>query len=182
MLRTIGNSSSNVAFMASRCDRQRSSNSGGSNKGNSSSEEGRIQVVVIFKKDAWEINGFRENSSTNQQRQNATGGRRPYISRCQICRGEHYVDKFSQFVAARSDMSSANLSQAFHAACNVSDSTPDWYLDSGASTHMTNQTTALDSFESYTGNSSIIVGNRSALNISYIGSSKLSGDVHYWTC
>lgn len=42
---------------------------------------------------------------------------------------------------------------------------------------MTNQTAALDSFKSYTGNSSVIVGNGSALNISHIGTSKLSGDL-----
>lgn len=122
--------------------------------------------------------GFRENSGNNSQGQNTTGGRRPYIPRCQIYRGEHYADKCPQLVAARSTISSANLAQAFHSSYNVSDSTRDWYLDSEASAHVTNQTSAIDSFESNTGNSFAIVGNGPALNISHIDTSKLSGDVN----
>lgn len=76
-------------------------------------------------------------------------------------------------------MSSANLAQVFHSACNVSDSIPDWYLDAGASTHMTNQTSVLDSSELHTGSDSVIIGNGSSLNISHISSSKLCGDVNF---
>lgn len=50
-------------------------------------------------------------------------------------------------------------------------------LDSGASSYMTNQTSALDTFESYSGKGSIIDCNGDALNISHIGISKLSTDV-----
>lgn len=66
-------------------------------------------------------------------------------------------------------MSSANLAQAFNSFFHVFNSTPDWYLDSGASIHMTNHIVALDSYELYTSNDSAIVGNGSALNISHIG-------------
>lgn len=70
------------------------------------------------------------------------GGRRTYIPRYQICRGEHYADKCPQFLYARNAMLSAKLAHAFFSSCNVSDSTPNWYIDSGASAHMTNQATA----------------------------------------
>lgn len=42
---------------------------------------------------------------------------------------------------------------------------------------MTNHPSALDSYEPYSGNDSVIVGNGTSLNISHIGSSKISEDV-----
>lgn len=78
----------------------------------------------------------------------------------------------------------ANLAQALHAACNITDtnSAPDWYVDSGASAHMTSYTSALDTFESYFGNGSVIFGNGNALSISYIGSSRITPDVKFIGC
>lgn len=42
---------------------------------------------------------------------------------------------------------------------------------------MTSQTSALDSFEPYSGNGLVIVGNVNALSISHIGSSRINPDV-----
>lgn len=136
-------------------------------------------------------NGSRGQNSNSSRGQNSgnrggsnsgssgstNGERKPYIPRCQICRGDHYADKCPQFFDARQAVSSAHLAQAFSSACNVSDSAPDWYLDSGATAHMTSQSTTLDSYEPYSGNGSVIVGNGNTLDISHIGSSKLSDDV-----
>ncbi|GFP94834.1 uncharacterized mitochondrial protein atmg00810 [Phtheirospermum japonicum] len=116
-------------------------------------------------------------SFNSSRRDNPGGGGFRCTPRCQICPGEHYADKFSKYLNALNSNSAAHLAQAFTSTCNVSDQTPDWYLDSGASAHMTNQHSALDTHESYSGNGSVIVGNGNVLNISHIGNAKISEDV-----
>lgn len=80
------------------------------------------------------------------------GGRKPYIPRCQICRGEHYANKCPQFLQARappqvpSSANFARLTQEFTRLCNISEAPSDWYVDSRASTHMTPQPSALDTY------------------------------------
>lgn len=75
-------------------------------------------------------------SSYNRQFQ-SSGHRRP---RCQICRGEHYADRCPQYLQLLPPQSAA-LAQAFYSSCNIStpnsESYPDWYVDSGASAHIT---------------------------------------------
>lgn len=108
------------------------------------------------------------------------------IVKSQIYRGEYYADKWPQFLNGRLSgyspppQSTANLAEAFQATCNVLDtnSGPDRYVDSGATAHMTSQTSALDSFEPYSSNGSVIIGNGNALSISHIGSSKHTFDVN----
>lgn len=51
-------------------------------------------------------------------------------------------------------------------------------LDSDASAHMTNKTSALAFYEPYSGNDSVIVGNGNAWNISHIGTNNLSNHSH----
>lgn len=112
----------------------------------------------------------------NSGRGGGSGFRRP--PRCQICRGEHYADMCPQFLQARASQNpSAQLAQAFNASCNISQPTSDWFVDSGASAHMTSQTSGLDSFEPYTGNGRVIVGNGNSLSISHIGSRDFSNGV-----
>ncbi|KAH6817574.1 hypothetical protein C2S51_001177 [Perilla frutescens var. frutescens] len=54
--------------------------------------------------------------------------------------------------------SSENLSQAFIASCNISpNSVSDWYLDTGASAHMTPEASNLDSYEPYAGSDRVVV-------------------------
>lgn len=98
--------------------------------------------------------------------------------RCQICRGEHYANKCPQFLNARaSHPQSAQLAHTFNASCNITHSTSDWFIDSGASAHVTAQTSNLDTFEPYNGNGRVVVGNGNSLPISHIGSRGLSDGV-----
>lgn len=79
---------------------------------------------------------------------------------------ECYDDSSSQHV---------NLANAFNSGCSLGPSTPsDWYLDTGAMTHMINTATNLDSSSPYNGYDKIIVGNGAKLSISYTGSYTLS--------
>lgn len=73
---------------------------------------------------------------------------------------------------------SAQLAEAFNASCSISDPTPDWFVDSGASAHMTAQADTLDSVEPYTGTGHVLVGNGNTLPISHIGNCSLSSGVN----
>uniref|UniRef100_A0A2N9HM89 Integrase catalytic domain-containing protein n=1 Tax=Fagus sylvatica TaxID=28930 RepID=A0A2N9HM89_FAGSY len=92
--------------------------------------------------------GRSNNHSSNRGRSNSGQGRRP--PRCQICRTEgHYADRCHQRYA-RTD-SSAHLAEAFNASCSLSETNPsDWYLDTGASAHMTPAQATLDQSTTYT--------------------------------
>ncbi|CAA0841807.1 Unknown protein [Striga hermonthica] len=167
LIRSMETPPSSVAFYADRSasssdpSRHRSSHDSGNPQGHSggrSNHRGR---------------GGRQHSNGGGGGRHSNGGRRPYVPRCQICQGAHYADKCPQFLECRQSMSPANLAKAFSSSCAVSNPPPDWCLDSGASTHMTNQPATLDSLESYSGNSSVIVGNGSNLSISHIGSCRL---------
>ncbi|KAG6397102.1 hypothetical protein SASPL_143266 [Salvia splendens] len=95
----------------------------------------------------------------------------PNMSWGALCR------QVSPILNARNAIHSAHLAEAFKASCSVAPPASDWYLDSGASAHMTNQQSVLDSCAPYSGNGSAIVGNGNSLSISHIGSSKLTNDV-----
>ncbi|PKU72792.1 Retrovirus-related Pol polyprotein from transposon TNT 1-94 [Dendrobium catenatum] len=49
-------------------------------------------------------------------------------------------------------------------------STSDWYIDSGASSHMTNSTEHLDCYNTYNGNKNVILGDGRAIPIAHTGS------------
>lgn len=59
----------------------------------------------------------------------------------------------------------ANLAQAFQAQCHVNNSKPDWFVDSGASTHMAPSTDGLNNFSSYPCNTHVTFGNGHSLPI-----------------
>ncbi|GJY03872.1 putative RNA-directed DNA polymerase [Tanacetum coccineum] len=84
--------------------------------------------------------GGYENSRGNYN--NQRGRRPPY---CQLCRTQgHYASscpKLASYAASATPIDDT-LARAFHAQCHVSSVAPDWYVDSGASDHMT---TSLDS-------------------------------------
>ncbi|PWA52521.1 hypothetical protein CTI12_AA441730 [Artemisia annua] len=97
-------------------------------------------------------------------------GRRP--PHCQLCRLDgHYASTCPDLgsYAQKSSYSAANLAQAFNADCNISDSSPDWYVDSGATAHMAPSSAACDSSVPYHGKEKVLFGNGNVLPISRIG-------------
>lgn len=69
------------------------------------------------------------------------GGLRP--PNCQLCRTNgHYASYCPNLhtYATNSNTTDANLAQAFHSQCHVMQGNPDWYMDSGATSHMTPST------------------------------------------
>lgn len=106
-------------------------------------------------------------------------GRRP--PHCLLCRKDgHYANQCPDLptFATRTPSIDANLATAFHARCHVADNSPDWYVDSGATAHMTPSTSNLDSAKSYSGIDHVTFGNGKSLPISLVGNSSFSKDIH----
>jgi len=65
---------------------------------------------------------------------------------------------------------SANIAETF-SACTVQDfNNPEWFLDSGATSHITNNLDNLDVSIIYTSNERVLIGNGQSLSISHKGS------------
>ena len=116
------------------------------------------------------------NNSSNRGRTYSGHGRRP--PRCQICRIEgHYVDRCNQRYA-RTD-SSTRLAEAFNTSCSLSGpEAVDWFLDTGASAHMTTDPSILDQSKNYMGKDSVIVGNGASLPITHTGTLSPVPNIH----
>jgi hypothetical protein len=86
--------------------------------------------------------------------------------RCQICRGEgHYATSCRDRYSHSSNI--ANIMEAF-TSCTLNDNQDsDWYTDTGATAHMTNDATQLDKSNTYTGKDRVIVGNGASFPISH---------------
>nr|GEY97778.1 retrovirus-related Pol polyprotein from transposon TNT 1-94 [Tanacetum cinerariifolium] len=96
-------------------------------------------------------------------------GRSPY-------RG-HYANECSNLAtyAQGSSTVDAHLVEAFQSQCNTS--SPDWFVDTRASTHMTPSSTNLDVVSSYEGNDYVIFGNGNGASISHIGILHISPNI-----
>nr|GEU68497.1 putative zinc finger, CCHC-type [Tanacetum cinerariifolium] len=81
----------------------------------------------------------------------------------------HYATKCPDLntFASRPAAIDANLAHAFQAQCNVAQAS-DWYVDSGASSHVTSTTSNLDSAFPYVGNEFIIFANGQTAHISHV--------------
>ncbi|KAJ9554025.1 hypothetical protein OSB04_018070 [Centaurea solstitialis] len=105
-------------------------------------------------------------------------GRRP--PHCQLCRTNgHYASacpKLATF-ASHAPTSDTDLARAFHAQCHVTSAAPDWYVDSGASDHMTASSASVTKPTPYLGNNQVSFGNGNVLPISHIGQSSLSNRI-----
>ncbi|KAJ9544289.1 hypothetical protein OSB04_023996 [Centaurea solstitialis] len=107
-------------------------------------------------------------------------GRGRRLPHCQLCRQDgHYANRCPDLntFAQRGPSIDANLAQAFHAKCNVHDNSSDWFVDSGASAHMTPSAATLDSSMPYTGNDHVSFGNGHILNISRIGNASITKNI-----
>ena len=90
------------------------------------------------------------NNSSNRGRTHSGQSRRP--PRCQICRTKgHYANRCNQRYV-RPDVSHAYLVEAFNTSCSIAGpKTVHWFLDTGASAHMTTDPSILDKSKNYTG-------------------------------
>lgn len=106
------------------------------------------------------------NNSSNSARTHSGQGRRPPCN--QICRTEgHYVDCCNQLYV-QTDSGYAHLVEAFNTSCFiVGPETTNWFLDAGASAHITVNPTILDQSKNYTGKDFVIVGNSASLPITH---------------
>ncbi|CAH9069058.1 unnamed protein product [Cuscuta europaea] len=90
-------------------------------------------------------------------------GRRP--PHCQLCRKDgHYASTCPDLAsfANRSSPIDANLATAFHSQCHVNNNSPDWYVDTGATAHMTPTPSNLQSSQPYAGKDQVAFGNASS--------------------
>ena len=89
---------------------------------------------------------------------------------CQICDKEGYLAKRYWTFLNLKKKQSANLAEAF-AACSIPDSNDsEWYLDFGATPHLTNDPDGVDVPTIYSGNEWVMVSNGQSLSISHTGS------------
>lgn len=72
----------------------------------------------------------------------------------------------------------ANLAHAFTAKCNVDHNCSDWYVDTGASAHMTPEASNLTNSAPCTGNEHVAFCNGNILNISRIGNASITKDIN----
>ncbi|RVW25418.1 Retrovirus-related Pol polyprotein from transposon RE1 [Vitis vinifera] len=89
---------------------------------------------------------------------------------CQLCDKEgHSAKRCWNFLKLKKKQSD-NLAEAF-SACSIQDfNDSEWFLDSGATSHMTSDTEGVDQPAVYSGNERVMVGNGQSLAISHIGS------------
>lgn len=91
----------------------------------------------------------------------------------------HYADACPDRCACK-PTSSANLAEAFQSGCSIgSPNVSDWYLDTGATAHMTASTFSLSDHHAYSGNDSVYVGNGAQLQISHVGNLKLNSHIDF---
>lgn len=66
------------------------------------------------------------------------------------------------------------MAQAFHSNISLNETTRDWYVDSGATTHMAPSSAHVDSSKPYHDKDRVIFGNGNVLPVSQIGTTSIS--------
>ncbi|KAJ0078393.1 hypothetical protein Patl1_37129 [Pistacia atlantica] len=89
----------------------------------------------------------------------------------------HYADRCNQRYTRLAN--SAHLAESFNASCSMSENeATNWYLDTGASAHMTTSPSTLDHSNNYTGKDFVIVGNGASLPITHTGTISPNPNLH----
>ena len=89
---------------------------------------------------------------------------------CKICDKEGHLAKRCWTFLNLKKKQSTNLAEAF-VACSIPDSNEfEWYSDSGATSHLTNNPKGVDVPAVYSSNERVMVGNGQSLSISHTGS------------
>ncbi|CAA0809131.1 Unknown protein [Striga hermonthica] len=104
----------------------------------------------------------------------AKGRRQPW---CYFCREENHdawdcPRRFDRsFTRPSQSSTTANLAEALSSSCTISQpNVSDWYLDTGASAHITSDASQLDDLTDYNGSDRVTVGNGDQLPITQSGS------------
>ncbi|KAJ9561510.1 hypothetical protein OSB04_006670 [Centaurea solstitialis] len=134
-----------------------------------------------------------QSNASHFYRGRGRGGRSPRGGRgrgrrsphCQLCRTNgHYANACPQLARFASSVPGspvpgldADLAKAFHAQCHVTSSGPDWYVDSGATDHMSSSTTSVTNPTPFSGSNKVSFGNGMTLPISHTGHTSLNGDI-----
>jgi len=163
----------NTAFTAQQVNQNRSNNYKG--RGNSYSKRGNMNYNSRGR-------GFRPSGQSTHQAAQGQGTENPSrekeeVVACQICGRNNHTALKCFYMWDFSYQASEDLPRAL-ASVNLND--PNIgdnavYVDSGASTHMTNSSGKLSNLKPYKGTDKIVVGNGSELNITHIGSGSVSG-------
>lgn len=122
---------------------------------------------------------YRGSSSRGSYGRGRNNNRRP--PHCQLCRTNcHYASACPDLrtFATQSSASDASLAKAFHAQCHVTNDTPDWTGDTGATDHMAPTQDSLHHSTPYKGNHQVIIGNGKRIPITHIGSSTLCDHIN----
>ncbi|KAL6344748.1 hypothetical protein AAG906_002654 [Vitis piasezkii] len=127
------------------------------------------QPHSVFRNQSRHQSGRHSSSHRGNGRSNSDQGHRP--PHCKICYQEgHYADKCNQRYArgGKPVGTTSNLADAFKASYYLNGPEPsDWYLDIGASTHMTPDLSHLDQASNYTGKDHVVVGNGASFSITH---------------
>ncbi|KAI3719151.1 hypothetical protein L6452_20045 [Arctium lappa] len=105
------------------------------------------------------------------------GGRGRRSPHCQLCRKDGHYANFCPNLATYATQAPSTddqLARAFHAQCHVTSGGPDWYVDSGATDHMTASSDSVSSPTPPTGIASVTFGNSQTLPVSHTGHSTIS--------
>lgn len=134
-----------------------------------------LETFISTQKNRGSSNG-RGNHSGRNHRGGYNGGRGKGCRspHCQLYRKDkQYANQCAdlQSFATRSHVADVNLTSTFHAT--YSDMTPDWYVNSSATSHMTSSTSNVHSAKPYNVADFVGFGNGNTLPITHIGHSTL---------
>jgi hypothetical protein len=122
------------------------------------------------------------NSSTNQYQSSTARGRGGRFNRgsdgrgrgrrtphCQLCRtAGHYENScpnLASYASKQSPPTDSELATAFHAQCHVNTGGPDWYVDTGATDHMTSSPINFNKPTNYMGDAKVTFRNGKTLPV-----------------
>ncbi|KAK9060122.1 hypothetical protein SSX86_020826 [Deinandra increscens subsp. villosa] len=122
--------------------------------------------------------GQKRSNNYNRGNKGKNKGREP---RCYLCRlVGHYADACpTHEIKPKNTSMDANLVHAFNAQCNLSNSeaNADWYVDTGATAHMSLNSENVANQTPYTGKISVTVANGTQVPITHTGLSRVHPNI-----